>query len=120
MKRFFLACCVVAGSLGSAAAADLGGYRTAPSACGTWGYSELVSRYDTDVNTLMSEVTRRYETALSLSERPEASGASERYTWAHAARGACGRAIGYLSTGEVNSERMWDCECYYARMESAR
>ena len=113
MMRVCVAICVMAFS-GMASAADLaGGYRAA---CPTWGYSQLAARYGADVAPIMAHVRQRYEIALAVSAAPGAGGDSERYTWAYATRGACGRAIGYLSMGEINHERLWDCECYYSRM----
>lgn len=36
--------------------------------------------------------------------------------WADLARITCGIAVGYLSSGEVNVDRLSDCECNYVRM----
>lgn len=37
--------------------------------------------------------------------------------WADLARITCGIAVGYLSTGEANEDRLNQCECNYARMK---
>jgi hypothetical protein len=120
MKRTLLAMMIATALGGATCAADLGGQnyspRTASDSCAYWGQSVLASTYST-IPELMAEVRQRYEHAMAVSEaHSTAYSNKERYTWSYAARGACGRAIGYLSTGEIIPERLWDCECYYDRM----
>ena len=65
------------------------------------------------------DVRALYVNALEISRRDSTEASvTERITWAYASRTACGIALGMLSLGEVNRERLWNCECYYARMEA--
>jgi hypothetical protein len=65
----------------------------------------------TDAENLHASATAAFE-----SERVRSS-AAVTINWADMARITCGIAAGYLSTGEVNVERLNQCECNYERMK---
>jgi hypothetical protein len=66
---------------------------------------------------IQSQVAYRYSRSLDESERDRTVfNRSPRIVWAYAAQSACGIALGYLSTGEINVDRLRLCECHYARM----
>lgn len=107
-------------SAGAGVAADLPpAVSTAPSksvlTCPPWGESR-VAALPTKVE--MSKALHRfYKSAVYESKRNwTLNSTSSRFVWAVQASNACGTAIGYISSGEVNAMRFWNCECYYARM----
>ncbi len=72
------------------------------------------------LNDMMAAAEARYDDSDRESQSPATiDNRSPRYVWAQAARTACGIAIGHLSSGEVDTQRLWNCECYHARMQSA-
>lgn len=110
----------ILGYWNSTQAADLSGYlerRPAVAACQAWGVSALAR--EPNLSIIQQEVEARYVEARAISTQlaTEASG-SERITWAYASRTACGIALGMLSLREVDSDRLWNCECYHARMRA--
>ena len=116
---------VAAGSLAALAtassgvrAADLDGVVPAPipaAYCPAVGHSSIAGL--PTLGAMQAEVGARYETAVYESENPRVIfNRSPRLEWAYSARATCGIALGYLSTGEVNVERLRKCECDYARM----
>ena len=121
-KAAALAICVTLLMGGSARAADLAErpralVRTQAVVCPVPGTSIIATR--PSVTEMQAEVSARYVDAGMNSEiPPTVFNRSPRFIWASAARNACGIALGYLSTGEVNIERLWNCECYHARMSS--
>jgi hypothetical protein len=81
------------------------------------GVSALAQRGPASV--IEPDVRALYTSALEVSRRDSTEASvTERITWAYASRTACGIALGMLSMGEVNGERLWNCECYYARMQA--
>jgi len=85
--------------------------------CPVWGASTIAAL--PSLSDMRSAVWARYSRAVEESESDRTVyNRSPRLEWAYAARAACGAAYGYLSSGEVNSERLWNCECYSNRMES--
>jgi len=122
MRALPLVCAAVFPLLLSAAAhaADLAGLprtRGGPAVCQAWGHSSLAQ--EQNLSVIQEEVRARYVEARSVSTQisTEAS-RSERITWAYASRTACGIVLGMLSYREVDSDRLWNCECYYARMRA--
>jgi len=108
-----LAASVMAAS--AAVAADLPGYSPradySPDRCPAWGDSRIATLptqadMSAQLNTLYATAVAETQDERTINNR------SNRYVWAMAARNACGIAVGYISTGEVNSERFWNCECY--------
>ncbi|WP_046863563.1 hypothetical protein [Microvirga massiliensis] len=99
-------------------AADLGGVVPAPipaAYCPAVGHSSIASL--PTLGAMQAEVGARYSTAVIESENPRVIfNRAPRLEWAYSARATCGIALGYLSTGEVNVERLRKCECDYARM----
>jgi len=91
--------------------------RPAVAACQAWGVSALA--HEPDLAVIQQEVQARYSEARTVSTQltTEAS-RSERITWAYASRTACGIALGMLSAREVDADRLWNCECYHARMRA--
>ncbi|KFC65738.1 hypothetical protein FG93_04554 [Bosea sp. LC85] len=112
---------VMVSSCGAAQAADLSGYpverRPAAAACQAWGDSALAR--EPNISVVQQEIEARYAEARTVSVQlsTEAS-RSERITWAYASRTACGIALGMLSMREVDPDRLWNCECYHARMRA--
>jgi len=92
-------------------------HRAGPAVCQAWGHSALAQ--EQNLSVIQGEIQARYEEAQSVSVQisTEAS-RSERITWAYASRTACGIALGMLSYREVDSDRLWNCECYHARMRA--
>jgi len=122
MRALPLVCAAVFPLLLSAAAraADLTAFprtRGGPAVCQAWGHSSLAQ--EQNLSVIQDEVRARYDEARSVSTQisTEAS-QSERITWAYASRTACGIALGMLSYREVDSDRLWNCECYFARMRA--
>lgn len=100
-------------------AADLPPVSKAPSksvlTCPPWGESR-VAALPTKVE-MSKTLHRYYKSAVYESKRDwTLNSTSSRFVWAVQASNACGTAIGYISSGEVNAMRFWNCECYYARM----
>jgi hypothetical protein len=123
MRTLALVCAAVSPLLFSVVvqAADLSRMspaRSAPAICEAWGYSSLAN--EQNLSVVQSEIQARYAEAAEVSVRlaTEAS-RSERITWAYASRTACGIALGMLSYRELDSDRLWNCECYHARMRAA-
>jgi hypothetical protein len=84
--------------------------------CPPQGHSSLAGL---PIDIIRTEVSGRYINSVDESEaRRTVFSRSPRFVWAVASRQACGIALGYLSTGEINGERLWNCECYHARMLS--
>ena len=85
--------------------------------CQAWGHSSLAR--EQNLSVIQDEIQARYTEARLVSAQlsTEAS-QSERITWAYASRTACGIALGMLSLREVDQDRLWNCECYYARMRA--
>jgi hypothetical protein len=108
--------------VGAATAADLGvgpriALRRVAPTCPPWGLSTIAS--SPSVADMQAEVSLRYADAGMNTEIPQTLvNRSPRVVWAFAARNACGIALGHLSAGEVNHQRLWNCECYHARMSS--
>lgn len=106
---------------GAAWAADLSGYpaerRPAVAACQAWGASVLAQ--EPSISVIQQEIEARYAEARTVSVQPSTEASrSERVTWAYASRTACGIALGMLSMREVDPDRLWNCECYHARMRA--
>jgi hypothetical protein len=71
------------------------------------------------IEVIRDEMQSRYVNSVAESERDRTVfSRSPRVIWAYASRQACGIALGYLTTGEINLERLWNCDCYHARMLS--
>lgn len=103
-----------------AQAADLSGapeQRPDAAVCQAWGVSALA--HEPNISVIQQEIQARYAEARTVSVQlaTEAS-RSERITWAYASRTACGIALGMLSMREIDSDRLWNCECYHARMRA--
>jgi hypothetical protein len=101
-------------------AADLGLYQPrttfSRAACSTRQASHLAGL---PFETVRGEIHSRYRGAVAQSEDDRTMfNRSPRILWAFASRYSCGIALGYLATGELNFERLADCECHYARMVS--
>lgn len=91
--------------------------RSAPAVCQSWGYSSLA--HERNLSVVQSEIQTRYAEATEVSVQLATEGSrSERITWAYASRTACGIALGMLSYRELDSDRLWNCECYHARMRA--
>ena len=108
----------LAAASGGVRAADLGEVVPAPipaAYCPAIGHSSIASL--PTIGAMQDEVGARYSTAVVASENPRVIfNRSTRLEWAYSARVTCGIALGYLSTGEINVERLRKCECDYARM----
>jgi len=122
MRLPLSACALVAIFIPSldAQAADLAKVPPAlglPAICRAQGYSALAQEQDFSV--IQREIDARYAEAraVSVAISTEAS-RSERITWAYASRTACGIALGMLSYRELDPDRLWNCECYHARMRA--
>lgn len=91
--------------------------RDLPATCQTSKNSTLAREHDFTV--IQREIEARYAEAkaVSVAISTEAS-RSERITWAYASRTACGIASGMLSYRELDPDRLWNCECYHARMRA--
>ncbi|TQI75272.1 hypothetical protein FHT98_3049 [Bosea sp. AK1] len=91
--------------------------RGLPAICQAQGHSALAREQDFSV--IQREIDARYAEAraVSVAISTEAS-RSERITWAYASRTACGIASGMLSYRELDPDRLWNCECYHARMRA--
>lgn len=113
---------VIAAAFGGAAqAADLSGptgrQRPAVAACQVWGNSALAQ--EESISVIQQEIEARYAEARAVStELSTEASRSERITWAYASRTACGIALGMLSMRDVDPDRLWNCECYHARMRA--
>jgi hypothetical protein len=108
-------------SFGSfAQAADLSGVpeqRSPVAACQAWGVSTLAQ--EPNISVIQQEIQARYAEARTVSAQlATESSRSERITWAYASRTACGIALGMLSAREIDADRLWNCECYHARMRA--
>lgn len=103
---------------GSAWAADFSGapvYRSYGAVCANPKVPSVMSL--PTIQEMANEITARYVSAAQTSEMESVQASrTTRYQWALQARAACGIALGYLSTNEVNPDRLWNCECYYERM----
>lgn len=109
---------------GAATAADIASHRPAKDApamrsvlrfCPA-GRQSAIATLPT-LEAMSIQTNELYETSLAVyeSDRTQYS-RSVKIKWADLARITCGIASGYLSGGEVNVERLSDCECNYARM----
>jgi len=91
--------------------------RNAPAACRAQGDSSLAR--ERDFSIIQREIEARYNEARAVSvEISTEASRSERITWAYASRTACGIASGMLSYRELDPDRLWNCECYHARMRA--
>jgi hypothetical protein len=87
----------------------------APPYCGILGRSPLLTG---DVPAMERAVSERYAVAVQVSETQELIySARPTFLWASEAKVACGMAIGYFSTREVNEEAISKCGCFFARMQ---
>ncbi len=120
LKRALLLPALLAG-LAPAAAADLpGGPRLtvredARALCPPVGASATATL--PSLEAMRAAIGERYVNAVAASQdEGTIASRSPRLVWAVQARGACGIALGYLDTGEVNTDRLRACECTHARM----
>lgn len=91
--------------------------RSAQAICSAQGQSNLAREQDFSV--VQREIEARYAEARTVSaEISTEASRSERITWAYASRTACGIASGMLSYRELDPDRLWNCECYHARMRA--
>lgn len=89
----------------------------APAVCLAQGQSALAR--ERDFSVIQREIEVRYTEARMVSaEISTEASSSERITWAYASRTACGIASGMLSYRELDPDRLWNCECYHARMRA--
>lgn len=122
MRALSLMCAAVLSLLAPAVTqgADLGQVsrsRPGPAVCQAWGYSSLAQ--EQNLSVIQDAIQARYSEARAVSTQlASESSRSERITWAYASRTACGIALGMLSYREVDSDRLWNCECYHARMRA--
>ena len=109
----------VAGLSGAQAAdLDVRGPRLVHVGHCAWNASGLASL---PIDAMREEVNARYVSSVEESESNRTVfSRSPRIIWAFESRQACGIALGYLSTGEINADRLRNCECFYARMVSYR
>lgn len=63
------------------------------------------------------EINRRYEEAVAASQaKPVVYGQGHLWTWANETAVSCGKAIGFLSSNEINREQITQCDCFYGVM----
>lgn len=99
---------------GAAMAADFGG-RSSGDTCFLMRRSPILDLKEVD--QMQTEVERRYEHALGVSESKAAiANQSPRFLWAIEAKAACGKAIGYFYGREINEDMVSKCDCYHGRM----
>lgn len=70
-----------------------------------------------DLSSLETEVERRYEAALGLSNDPSIINANDtRYLWASEAKAQCGIALGFLKSSTRDEVSLGKCAMAYDRM----
>ncbi|MCP8939311.1 hypothetical protein NK718_12360 [Alsobacter sp. SYSU M60028] len=85
-----------------------------PGYCGVMVRSPLL---DQPIATMRQAVDERYERSVQVAEMtPTIYNTSPRFVWASEAKVACGMAIGFFGSGEVNEEMVSKCDCFYGRM----
>ncbi len=98
----------------AAQAADFGGH-SGGDTCFLMRRSPILDLREVD--QMQTEVERRYEHALGVSESKAAiANQSPRFLWAIEAKAACGKAIGYFNGREINEDMISKCDCYHGRM----
>lgn len=76
--------------------------------------SGLVNQAPSDIEL---EVTRRYDRAVELSQTHSVIYSDRNlWNWANETKVSCGKAIGYLASGEVNAEQITQCDCFHGIM----
>lgn len=98
---------------GAVSAADLSG--AAAGYCLRLVPSALLD--NPDKGAIRQQIEEWYAQALDVSDS-NATIFSRKpvFTWASEAKVACGKAIGYLKTGEVEEETVSKCDCFHGRM----
>lgn len=112
--------CLTVFALGPAVAADIS-LRKAPAMrdavrfCPAERRSSIASM--PTIEAMNAQANELYEISRGVFESDQTqSSRAMTLKWADLARITCGIAVGYLSGGEVNVDRLSDCECNYVRM----
>lgn len=117
MMRLVLWAAAATAILGNqgAMAADLGPDYTPPRHCIIMQHSpisDLPSRAQ-----IQDELDKRYFHAVDVASSPGTIYSTQpTFTWANHAKASCGKAIGFLKSGEVNVEMIDRCDCFHGRM----
>jgi hypothetical protein len=117
MKRFAATAILATMALSAPAlAADYGGGQWAPTdqciLITPSPIAELPSRSE-----IRDELDKRYFHAVDVASSNRAIYSTEpTFTWANHTKASCGKAIGYLKSGEVNLEMIDRCDCFHDRM----
>lgn len=70
-----------------------------------------------NIETIRGQIDQWYEHALQVSEQQNIiSSARPTFIWASEAKIACGKAQGYLKSGEIEEETVSKCDCFHGRM----
>jgi hypothetical protein len=69
------------------------------------------------LEAMQAQTRELYETSAEVYEQNSTHNSrAMRIKWADLARVTCGIAAGYLASGEVNIDRLSQCECNFVRM----
>lgn len=80
------------------------------------GQQSAIAALDT-LEAMQIQTRELYDSSVEVYERDSTHNSrSMRIKWADLARVTCGIAAGHLATGEVNVDRLNQCECNYVRM----
>jgi len=107
-------------AVGQAQAADLAAPTTqrevASSGFCPAGQQSMIATLET-LEAMQVQTRELYDTSVEVYERDSTHNSrSMRIKWADLARVTCGIAAGHLATGEVNVDRLSQCECNFVRM----
>jgi hypothetical protein len=98
-------------ALSGAHAADPGEVRRA---CGIMPASPLLSLAAPE---MVEQVNVRFGRSVEIANAPPTiASTSPRFVWATETKAACGIAIGFFGSGEINEEWVNKCDCFYGRM----
>lgn len=122
MRKLSLLAAVLALGVASAPvrAADLQSPKTqrevvAPGFCPA-GQQSAIATLET-LEAMQVQTRELYDSSVEVYERDSTHNSrSMRIKWADLARVTCGIAAGHLATGEVNVDRLSQCECNFVRM----
>jgi hypothetical protein len=100
---------------GAAGAADLTGPGVTAQRCMQITHSPISDLPSQEA--IKVELDNRYMHAVDVAGSERAySSLQPIFTWANHAKAECGKAIGFLASGEVNVEMIDRCDCFYDRM----
>ena len=116
MVRGLVGLAMVVLTAGPALSADLTGY--SPSQCLTATQSQIELLPVAEVELRVSNFYD--EAGAALDDGAVVGSRSPAFLWARETRFQCGNALGYLSTGHVDTGSVGKCDCAHSRLVSFR